>query len=65
MTLSLNCQTILWPIQHSAHPVRWPLGIGGAEFHYYPVTGIREQIRRLLTDGPGADGREGSKTVIR
>ena len=25
MTLSLNCQTILWPIQHSGHPVRWPL----------------------------------------
>lgn len=20
MTLSLNCQTILWPIQHSGHP---------------------------------------------
>ena len=28
MTLSLNCQTILWPIQHIGHPVRWPLGIG-------------------------------------
>ena len=21
MTLSLNCQTILWPVQHSGHPV--------------------------------------------
>ena len=28
MTLSLNCQTILWPVPHSGHPVRWPLGIG-------------------------------------
>ncbi len=28
MTLSLNCQTILWPIRHSGHAVRWPLGIG-------------------------------------
>ena len=28
MTLSLNCQTILCPVTHSGHPVRWPLGIG-------------------------------------
>ena len=28
MTLSLNCQTILWPIQHSGHLLGWPLGIG-------------------------------------
>lgn len=28
MTLSLNCQTILWPIQHSGHAVEVTLGIG-------------------------------------
>ena len=28
MTLSLNCQTILLPIQHSGHAGEVPLGVG-------------------------------------
>ena len=58
MTLSLNYQTILWPIQHSGHLVWWPLGIGES-CHLVLCVGISEEL-----SGPSLKHKEQNKLVI-
>ena len=58
MTLSLNCQTILWPIQHSGHLVGWPLGIGES-CKLVLCVGISGEL-----SGPSLKHKEQNKLVI-